>query len=178
MHADNSIHLTAAARQRHEQTHAKAIAALHHLDQAGAPISFAAVAEHAGVSRSWLYTQTDLKDEIRRIKALREPNSLPAHPDKNRPPTRPCVTGSALPTNASANSTPKTTAYATRSPISMVKSAPPDSTHRRHRPRPRQPDHAALRGIGLKITMARLSSRFSCSSSLIRCDSAVDTPGV
>lgn len=75
MRADNSIHLIAAAKQRHEQTLAKAIAALHHLDQTGAQISFAAVAEHAGVSRSWLYTQTDLKDEIRRIRALREPKS-------------------------------------------------------------------------------------------------------
>lgn len=73
MRSDNSIHLKAAARQRHEQTLVKAIAALHDLDQTGAPISFAAVAEHAGVSRSWLYTQTDLKDEIHRIRALREP---------------------------------------------------------------------------------------------------------
>jgi Family of unknown function (DUF6262) len=77
MRADNSIHLIEAARQRHEQTLAKAIAALHDLDQAGAPISFAAVAEHAGISRSWLYTQTDLKDEIRRIRALREPRPAP-----------------------------------------------------------------------------------------------------
>jgi Family of unknown function (DUF6262) len=74
MRSDNSIHLVAAARQRHEQTLAKAIAALHDLDQAGAPINFAAVAEH-GVSRSWLYTQTDLKDEIRRIRAFREPRT-------------------------------------------------------------------------------------------------------
>jgi hypothetical protein len=84
MRTDNSIHLVAAARQRHEQTQAKAIAALHDLDQAGAAISFQAVADHAGVSRSWLYTQTDLKDEIRRIRALREPKST-ARPPRQEP---------------------------------------------------------------------------------------------
>jgi hypothetical protein len=78
MRSDNSIHLAAAAKKRHETTRIKAIAALHDLDQAGAPISFAAVAEHAGISRSWLYTQTDLTDEIRRIRALREPRPTAA----------------------------------------------------------------------------------------------------
>ena len=69
MRCNNSIHLATAAQKRHETTRIKAIAALHDLDQTGAPINFAAVAEHAGVSRSWLYSQTDLKDEIRRIRA-------------------------------------------------------------------------------------------------------------
>ena len=69
MRSDNSIHLTTAAQQRHELTRAKAIAALHELDRAGAKITFESVADHAGVSRSWIYTQTDLKDEIRRLRA-------------------------------------------------------------------------------------------------------------
>ena len=84
MRADNSSHLAAAARQRHEQARAKAIAALHDLDQAGATISFQAVADHADISRSWLYTQTDLKDEIRRIRALRQPK--PGHPKPSPEP--------------------------------------------------------------------------------------------
>jgi hypothetical protein len=50
MRPDNSIHLATAAQKRHENTRIKAIAALHDLDQAGAPINFAAVAEHAGFS--------------------------------------------------------------------------------------------------------------------------------
>ncbi len=79
MRADNSIHLTTAAKRRHETTRAKALAALHELDQTGCPISFTAVAEHAGVSRSWLYTQTDVKDEIRRIGAPREPAPATSH---------------------------------------------------------------------------------------------------
>jgi len=47
MRSDNSIHLTTAAKQRHELTRAKAIAALHDLDRAGAKITFEAVADHA-----------------------------------------------------------------------------------------------------------------------------------
>jgi len=84
MRADNSIHLIAAARQRHERTLAKAIAALHDLDQAGAPISFAAVAEHAGVSRSWLYTQTDLKEQIGRLRSQHRPESSTPIPAQQR----------------------------------------------------------------------------------------------
>ncbi len=76
MRADNSAYLVAAAKHRHEQTRIKAIAALHDLDQAGAVITFGSVAGHAGVSRSWLYTQTDIKDEIRRIRSLRQPKPV------------------------------------------------------------------------------------------------------
>ena len=71
MRADNSIHLATAARQRHEHTRAKAIAAMHELDRAGAVLTFESVARHAGVSRSWIYTQTDIKDEIRRLRDQR-----------------------------------------------------------------------------------------------------------
>jgi Family of unknown function (DUF6262) len=68
MRADNSIHLTTAAQQRHEYTRAKAIAAMHELNRAGAVLTFESVARHAGVSRSWIYTQADIKDEIRRLR--------------------------------------------------------------------------------------------------------------
>ena len=64
MRADNSIHLVTAAQQRHELTRAKAIAAMHELDRAGAVLTFESVARHAGVSRSWIYTQPDLLDRI------------------------------------------------------------------------------------------------------------------
>ena len=73
MQTDNSIHLINAARQRHEHTRAKAIAAMHELDRSGAVLTFESVARHAGVSRSWIYTQTDLKDEIRRLRAQYRP---------------------------------------------------------------------------------------------------------
>ena len=79
MRADNSIHLTTAARRRHEHTRAKAIAAMHELDRAGAVLTFESVARHA-VSRSWIYTQADIKDEIRRLRDLnrRQPSPTPS----------------------------------------------------------------------------------------------------
>ena len=83
MRSDNSIHLTTAAKQRHELTRAKAIAALHDLDRAGAKITFEAVADH-GVSRSRLYTQTDLKDEIRRLRARNQPQHATPTPARQR----------------------------------------------------------------------------------------------
>jgi Family of unknown function (DUF6262) len=84
MRADNSIHLTTAAKQRHEYTRAKAIAAMHELDRAGTPITFEALADHAGVSRSWLYTQPDLKDEIGRRRALRHQTPTDTTPSTQR----------------------------------------------------------------------------------------------
>ena len=68
MRADNSTHLKIAAQQRHEHARAKAIAAMHELDRTGAVLTFESVARHAGVSRSWIYTQIDIKDEIRRLR--------------------------------------------------------------------------------------------------------------
>ena len=69
MRADNTRHLIAAARQRHELTRAKAIQALRTLDAQGRPVSFEAVAQAAAVSRSWLYAQPDVRAEIERLRA-------------------------------------------------------------------------------------------------------------
>ncbi len=70
MPPDNSAHLVASARQRHELARAKTIKALRELDTAGAPVTFDSVARAANVSRSWLYTQPDLRAEIERLRAL------------------------------------------------------------------------------------------------------------
>ncbi|MDR6623696.1 DUF6262 family protein, partial [Sinomonas atrocyanea] len=64
MRADNSRHILQAARQRHELTRSKAIAALRGLENRGAAVTFESVAAAAGVSRSWLYTQSDLREDI------------------------------------------------------------------------------------------------------------------
>jgi hypothetical protein len=69
MRADNSRHIVTAARNRHEHTRAKAIQALREIDAAGDAVTFDAVARAAGVSRSWLYTQPDLRAEIERLRA-------------------------------------------------------------------------------------------------------------
>jgi hypothetical protein len=68
MRPDNSPAIIAAARRRHELTRAKAVQAIRGLDRTGTPISFAAVAQAAGVSRSWLYTEHDLRQEIIRLR--------------------------------------------------------------------------------------------------------------
>jgi Family of unknown function (DUF6262) len=60
--------LAEAAARRHELTRAKAIRALRELDRAGTPVTFAGVAQAAGVSRSWLYTQPDISGQIRRLR--------------------------------------------------------------------------------------------------------------
>jgi hypothetical protein len=68
MRADNTRHIIAAARQRHELTRAKAIQALRTLDGDGSPVTFEAVAQAAAVSRSWLYAQSDIRAEIERLR--------------------------------------------------------------------------------------------------------------
>jgi len=60
----NTAGLTAAARTRHELTRAKAVKALHDLQRQGVPVTFGVVAATAGVSRSWLYRQAGLRQQI------------------------------------------------------------------------------------------------------------------
>jgi Family of unknown function (DUF6262) len=60
--------LSEAAARRHELTRAKTVQALRELDRAGTPVTFAGVAQAAGISRSWLYTQPDISGQIRRLR--------------------------------------------------------------------------------------------------------------
>jgi Family of unknown function (DUF6262) len=60
--------LSEAAARRHQLTRARAVQALRELDRAGAPVTFAGVAQAAGISRSWLYTQPDIRSHIRRLR--------------------------------------------------------------------------------------------------------------
>lgn len=64
----NTAGLTAAARTRHELTRAKAVKALHDLQRQGVPVTFGVVAATAGVSRSWLYRQADLRQQIDQLR--------------------------------------------------------------------------------------------------------------
>ena len=82
MRADNTAHLIAAASRRHELARSKAIRAVRELDAAGATVTFESVARTAGVSRSWLYTQPDIRAEVLRLRDLgrRAPGTpVPAH---------------------------------------------------------------------------------------------------
>jgi hypothetical protein len=80
MRPDNPAPLALAATRRHELTRARAIQALRELDRAGAPVTFASVAAAAGISRSWLYTQPDIREQVRRLRGNRgrEPGAIPA----------------------------------------------------------------------------------------------------
>jgi len=59
---DNSHLVIAAARRRAAATRKRAVTALRHMENAGAPITFDTVAREAHVSRSWLYNQDDPRD--------------------------------------------------------------------------------------------------------------------
>jgi AraC-like DNA-binding protein len=85
MRADNSQHVIDAARQRSRDTHRRAVAALRRMDTTGQAITFEAVAREAGVSRSWLYNQTDLRVEINRLRQNRRTPKRPRIPDRQQP---------------------------------------------------------------------------------------------
>jgi Family of unknown function (DUF6262) len=89
MRADNSRFIVQAARRRSHATRERAIRALRRLAAAGGPITFDSVARTAGVSRSWLYAQPDLRVEIGRLRAQQQPgrgraSSSPAVPARQR----------------------------------------------------------------------------------------------
>lgn len=69
MRHDNSHHLIAAAQRRRTDTLERAQQALHELGKIGQRHSIIQIAAYAGVSRSWLYAQPELRDQIRRLTA-------------------------------------------------------------------------------------------------------------
>jgi len=74
--------LRQAAQGRHDATLAKAAAALHALARTTDPITFGGLARSAGVSRSWLYRQPELRQQIEQLRR-------PALPGRSQvPPTQ------------------------------------------------------------------------------------------
>lgn len=65
MHADNSRHLIAAARQRHDQAHLRVVRALRAARTEDRRPSVSALATTAGVSRSFIYSNPDLIQALR-----------------------------------------------------------------------------------------------------------------
>jgi len=84
MRADNTAPLISAARKRHELTRSKAIRALRELERAGTPVKFETVARAAGVSRSWLYAQSDIRAEIERLRDTTQRAPSPPIPAAQR----------------------------------------------------------------------------------------------
>jgi hypothetical protein len=83
MRSDNSAHLLAAARERASQTRTRADAAIARITNKGAPVTFDSVARDAGVSRSWLYAQPDLRAEIDRLRQRTPAKTAPAPPPQH-----------------------------------------------------------------------------------------------
>lgn len=84
MRADNSTFVIAAARRRSQATHRRAVAALRRMDTTGIAVTFDALAREAGVSRSWLYNQPDLRAEVERLRARGLPHGRRLVPDRQR----------------------------------------------------------------------------------------------
>lgn len=64
MRADNSSHLRIAAAERSRHTRERAEQAITAAKASARPITVAALARSAGVTRSWIYTQPDLITQI------------------------------------------------------------------------------------------------------------------
>jgi AraC-like DNA-binding protein len=77
---DHTERLRQAAKDRHETTLAKATTALRSLAHAAEPITFGRLARTAGVSRSWLYRQPELRQQIEQLRQSRPPkgSTVPA----------------------------------------------------------------------------------------------------
>ena len=75
----DAIRTAAFKRTRNAQTRARET--LKALEKAGVPVSFTAVASAAGVSRQFLYTQPELREEIERLRSDRR--AVPRLPARN-----------------------------------------------------------------------------------------------
>ena len=84
MRSDNSQHLVAAARKRATQTRRRAITALRRIADNPGAISFDSVASEAGVSRSWLYAQPDLRAQIEQLRARNHQRPATAAPPERQ----------------------------------------------------------------------------------------------
>jgi hypothetical protein len=69
MPADHTRRLVEHARARHEQTLQRAQTALAAMARDGEPVSIARLAAEASVSRAWIYTQPELRDQIEQFRA-------------------------------------------------------------------------------------------------------------
>jgi transcription initiation factor IIE alpha subunit len=79
--AGQPTHLAAWQTDRRMQKRTQVRDALRRLDSRGVAITFAAVADEAGVDRSWIYSQSDLAGEIKR---LRDETTGPLKPRPQR----------------------------------------------------------------------------------------------
>jgi hypothetical protein len=71
--ADNSVFLAQANARRHEAALAAARHAIEQLQREGKAINYTVVAHSAGVSRTWLYRQGQIRDLISQLRQQHAP---------------------------------------------------------------------------------------------------------
>lgn len=77
MQADGAERLARHARARHEQALRRAEATLAAMSDDGEAVTVSLLADRAAVSRSWIYTQPELRDQIERIQQNRARTGRP-----------------------------------------------------------------------------------------------------
>ncbi len=77
MRADHAHPLAEHARTRHQQTLQRAQAALAAMAGDGEAVTVSRLASRAAVSRSWIYTQPELRDQIEQLQQHRTKTSSP-----------------------------------------------------------------------------------------------------
>jgi hypothetical protein len=75
MRPDNTHYLERWRQQRQQQALHAAAEALRTFDREGQPITFAGVAQAAGVSRGWLY-KSPLADEVKRLRDMQQASGV------------------------------------------------------------------------------------------------------
>ena len=76
--ADNSAYLAQANARRHQAALAAARHAIEQLQREGKTINYTTVARTAGVSRPWLYRQTQIRDLISQLREQKPAAALAA----------------------------------------------------------------------------------------------------
>jgi transposase-like protein len=76
--ADNSAYLAQANARRHQAALAAARHAIEQSQREGTAINYTAIARTAGVSRTWLYRQDQIRDLISQLRHQHPPPAAPA----------------------------------------------------------------------------------------------------
>lgn len=84
MPADLGGRLAEHARARHEQTLQRARTALAAMTTNGEPVTIARLAAQAAVSRAWIYTQPELRDQIEQARSNAARPGAPGRQASNR----------------------------------------------------------------------------------------------
>ncbi len=122
MPADGTERLTAAARRRHEQTLARARAALRRFETTGETVTYAKAAAAAKVSRAWLYSQPDIPTAVDRLRDINNRSTGVAVPPASAP-AKPAWSAASRRRTAATKSSPG------KSPNSETSSLPPTARY-------------------------------------------------